>query len=123
MFSRPNRILVVDDELLIRRVFKGILETASYLVDDAADLAHARRLIALHEYDVVLTDYLLPDGNGESLIREVRARSPHVSCVMMSGDYEMECASFSANVRALAKPIGGELLLQTVAELLPLVSA
>jgi len=71
------RLLVVDDEPDLRRLYELTLRRAGYQVESAENLARARdRLTAAH-YDGVITDMRLPDGLGTELVREVTRDHPH----------------------------------------------
>ncbi|WP_265823609.1 GGDEF domain-containing response regulator [Geovibrio ferrireducens] len=67
-----EKALVVDDSRLIRKSIRTELEKFSYKVDEAADLAEARKKLAENDYDVVTLDMVLPDGKGLDLCREMK---------------------------------------------------
>jgi len=69
--DKPFRILVVDDEPAIRRVFREYLMTLGHVVETAADGFEARRKIEL-DIDLVLLDLTMPGMDGFELLREVR---------------------------------------------------
>ena len=58
------KVLVVEDQLHIRESLKALLESHHFLVDTASDLQTAGQKIAEYDFDVVLLDLKLPDGNG-----------------------------------------------------------
>ncbi len=59
---RLPRVLVVDDEARVRDVLCEALETWGLAADSAADSAQALELFARGDYDLVLTDFLMPGG-------------------------------------------------------------
>ena len=67
-----QRILLVDDEPELRRMVAGLLTGAGYEVAEAADCAQARAAMAAQQPDAVLLDVMLPDGDGFSLLPELR---------------------------------------------------
>ena len=67
-----QRILLVDDEPELRRMVTGLLTGAGYEVLEAADCAQARAAMAAQRPDAVLLDVMLPDGDGFSLLPELR---------------------------------------------------
>ena len=74
------RLYVVEDDL---KVTVGILRTLSaqhdfVVVGTAASLAQARQELARLKPDMVLVDLQLPDGDGASLIRDLRSGQPGV---------------------------------------------
>lgn len=67
------RVLVCEDDPDVSRVLDKLLSTAGYTVHVAPTLERARRLLALHRYDVITLDVVLADGDGTALIGEVRS--------------------------------------------------
>ena len=67
-----KRILLVDDEPELRRMVASLLTGAGYEVAEAADCAQARAAMAAQRPDAVLLDVMLPDGDGFSLLPELR---------------------------------------------------
>jgi DNA-binding response OmpR family regulator len=67
------RLLVVEDDLSLGRVVVRGLSEDGHAVDWARTLAEARDLVALNGYHLVVLDLGLPDGDGLSLCRELRA--------------------------------------------------
>ena len=69
----PATILVVDDEVAIRRLLRNTLEQAGHLVVEARDGREALARAAAEHPDAVLLDLGLPDRDGLSLIPLLRA--------------------------------------------------
>ena len=66
-------LLVVEDERALRGMLVEILQGAGFArVWAAADCSEARQLFAMHAPDCVVLDVMLPDGDGFSLMRELR---------------------------------------------------
>jgi len=61
---RRPRVLIVDDDPLIRDVVRAVLEDGSYELDEAADGEEALRLATSHPPDVVLLDVMMPGIDG-----------------------------------------------------------
>jgi DNA-binding response OmpR family regulator len=57
-------VLIVDDETELRKVLAAMLEDTGYVVDTAATVAEAKKLLGEFRYGVVLVDWRLPDGDG-----------------------------------------------------------
>ena len=70
------RILVVDDEMPIRRLLRGALERAGYRVFEAEDGRGALRALDRDAPDAVLLDLGLPDRDGLELVPLLKGRSP-----------------------------------------------
>ena len=68
------KILVIEDNADLREVIVRSLEKERYVVEEAADYSSARTKVFVYEYDCVLLDIMLPDGNGLDLLRELAAR-------------------------------------------------
>src|SRR5690606_14197693 len=86
------RVLLVEDDELVRSLAREILEAAGFAVEEAVSLADARGKTAdearLREYAAVIVDLGLPDGSGEQLARPLRERRPALPLVILSGDVE-----------------------------------
>ena len=84
--STPLRVLVVEDELLIRWSVVETLACAGHSVAQAPNGAAAIRALRSTPtpIDVVLLDYRLPDSNDLSLLTAIRRLSPESSVVMMT---------------------------------------
>jgi two-component system, NtrC family, response regulator AtoC len=86
MVNSVLRVLVVDDELLIRWSVAETLEAAGHSVVQASDGSSA--LAALHtmgkDVDVVLLDFRLPDSNDLTLLGNIRHHAPKAAVVMMT---------------------------------------
>ena len=80
------RVLVVDDELLIRWSIAETLAEAGHAVVEAADGKGALQAIAAEPepIDVVLLDYRLPDSDDLELLANIRRLSPSSSVVLMT---------------------------------------
>ncbi|TWI66300.1 two-component system response regulator PilR (NtrC family) [Pseudoduganella lurida] len=96
--SASPRVLVVDDEDDLRDLLEITLLKMGLEVDGAGDLKGARRLFAVHEYDLVLTDMRLPDGVGLDFVREIVAsgRATPVAVVTAFGSAENAVVALKA---------------------------
>ena len=106
-------ILVVDDEANIRSTLHGILSREGYQVDEAANLAQARKLLR-EAYDLVLLDVWFPGENGLDLLASLRADAPETQVIMMSGHADLETAVQATRLGAhdfLEKPLSLDRLL------------
>ncbi len=87
-----DKILVVDDEPLVRRSLEEILKTRKIQVVSAASIAAAEALVASDGFDLVMLDVRLPDGDGQRLLEQVMALPSHPPVVMMTGHGSIESA-------------------------------
>jgi DNA-binding NtrC family response regulator len=105
-----TRVLIVDDEFLIRWALARTLESHGGTVVEAEDARTARRAIveAAQPFDVVLLDYRLPDNSDFALLSAVRRLSPRSRVVMMSAHMDADDAAAACEAGAsavLAKPL------------------
>src|SRR5678816_1556443 len=108
----PLRVLVVDDESLIRWSLAEALGTAGHIVGEAADAATARRAIAeaLDPFDVILLDFRMPDSQDLALLADLRRKSPTSAIVLISASLDVmpglehSALALGASL-ALTKPI------------------
>ncbi len=80
-------VLVVDDEPLVRRVARRILETGGFQVVEAADGAEAAERFRADpgSFDLVLLDYDMPRMNGAEALAELQAADPSVRVLLSTG--------------------------------------
>jgi DNA-binding response OmpR family regulator len=96
------RILVVDDEDLVRDYFDNALTAGGYQVDLAATAERAYALLAERDYALVIADWWLDDGNGLSIANEAASRGAK-TCV--SSGFELELLGENAERhRLIRKP-------------------
>jgi DNA-binding NtrC family response regulator len=84
--NTPRRVLVVDDEFLIRWSLLQTLSDRGYQVTEAGDAHGASRALceAAERFDVVLLDLRLPDSEDLSLLASIREQSPHTRVILMT---------------------------------------
>jgi len=74
---KTQHLLVVDDDDRIRELLKEYLARCGFRVTAAADAAAARRLLAMLDFDLIVLDVMMPDEDGFSLTKSLRARPGH----------------------------------------------
>lgn len=84
--SPPLRVLIVDDEPLIRWSLAETLGESGHSVVEAGDAAGAVRSVSAGSapFDVVLLDYRLPDSNDLGLLSTIRTLTPKSAVIMMT---------------------------------------
>ena len=87
-----DKIVVVDDELMIRKALETQLRNKRYSVASAGDLKSARKILARDSFDLVFLDLRLPDGEGTDLLEELMAKADGPMVVMMTGYGSVESA-------------------------------
>jgi two-component system nitrogen regulation response regulator GlnG len=119
-------ILVADDDRAIRTVLSQALGRAGHHVRTTGHAATLWRWISDGEGDLVITDVLMPDGNGLDLIPQIRKRRPDLRVIAMSAQNTLLTAVKAAERGAfeyLPKPFDLNELLSTVDRALSVASA
>jgi CheY-like chemotaxis protein len=114
------RALVVDDSPLIVELISQILRKAGFEVTAAHSGSSGLATFQLEEFDIVLTDISMPEGDGIEMAERIRAVSPEVPIVMVTAADEPEYMARARQAGATAyllKPIDGIVLQSTVEEL------
>jgi DNA-binding NtrC family response regulator len=78
-------ILIADDEDSIRSLLEHFLRSSGHSVVIVASAREACEAIARQTFDLVITDVLMPDGDGLDLITELRKKQPNARILAMSG--------------------------------------
>ena len=89
--QRP-RVLIVDDDQIIRVTLEDRLQMDGFQTTTAADFATARKLLAERCFDIVATDIRLPDGDGRDLFEAVCRIHPGTPVILMTGFISVEDA-------------------------------
>jgi PAS domain S-box-containing protein len=112
-----NRILIVDDEELIRSFLKKFLSSHNFDIDTAEDIDEALLLLKNHEYDCIILDIILPDKNGLYLIEKLRELEYKQPVILITGQPNIDSAIQAIKFNAydyLTKPISNSELLAVV---------
>ena len=118
--SGNEQILLVEDEDAVRRVVRRALEVHGYRVHEAADGPSAIVLAGTIEFDMVLTDVMMPGMIGPVMVRELRRDRPSLPVLFMSGhtDGIVRDGLIDPNTPFLPKPFTPAQLAQKIRELL-----
>ena len=107
-------VLVVDDEPSILGTLKKALSLEGYSTDVAGGLAVAEERLQKKDYDIVLLDLGLPDGDGLDWLAKLRERGETAEVIMMSGHGSIDAAVRATKLGALdflEKPLSTDHLL------------
>jgi two-component system response regulator PilR (NtrC family) len=116
-----QKILVVDDEQIIRESLSFILKQEGFTVDEAAN---GKEALAKHEidpYTLIITDIEMPEMKGVELLKQIRTRTPEAMVVIITAFGSVETAIQALREGAadyLLKPINFDDLLYRVKKLL-----
>jgi CheY-like chemotaxis protein len=115
-----KRILVIDDEDVIRQLLKEMLEWEGYVVTTAANGKEGLQLYRLELPDLIITDIFMPEMEGLETIRALQEGSSKVKIIAISGGGERGMTSFLSLAKrfgalcTLQKPFSREELLELV---------
>ncbi len=114
--------LIIDDTDEIRGLFRAVLEDAGFVVRDACTASSGVRLFRQAPTDVVITDMYMPEGDGLTVIRELRGSFPDLKIMAISGtdptDNKLKEARELGADAILLKPVGVKELVSGVQHLL-----
>jgi CheY-like chemotaxis protein len=82
------KILVVDDEEAVLKIISKVLKTAGHNVEEARDGADGIRKFNEYDFDVVVTDMLMPLCNGDELAKHVRNAGKDIPVIGITGTPE-----------------------------------
>lgn len=83
--TRPLRILVADDQPIQCELISHALQRDWHKVDVASNGREALQLFERHEYDLVITDKVMPEMNGDQLAAAVKSREAEARVIMLTG--------------------------------------
>ena len=80
------RILVVEDDRLLNNTLCYNLDAAGYVVDSALTKSAASDFLTRQDYDLIVLDVNLPDGNGFDFCRKVKERRPDTAVIFLTAN-------------------------------------
>ena len=121
--SAPISVVVADDVVDIQQLLQQWLRELGYLVTCVSTGRDAVRVLRTVHVDMVITDILMPDGDGLELISELRQVQPSARIIAMSGGGNhlraADCLKFAKGLGAhgvLMKPFNRQKLVDIVSE-------
>ena len=115
-----QRILVVDDEQIIRESLSFILKKEGYNVEEAANGKDALAKHEINPFDIIITDIEMPEMKGVDLLKQIRQRTPQTLVVIITAFGSVETAVLALREGAadyILKPINFDDLLYRVKKL------
>jgi CheY-like chemotaxis protein len=111
------RILIVDDDEMVRYILEVLLSEAGYQVVEADSGEAAIQKCSEHHFPLVLMDMFMPGMGGPAALQRIRERWPETRMVLLSGAPEELKEQLQLDgVRVFAKPFDNQELLQLVHE-------
>lgn len=118
MTQPRGRILVIDDDPLLRRTLGRVLTTAGHAVTCVATVRKGMEALRAGGIDVVVTDIYMPDEDGLDALRQLRAAWPETPVIVMSGRLADE---FGQALEAMLLSLGAVAALTKGPDLSPLL--
>jgi two-component system, NtrC family, response regulator HydG len=112
-----SRILIVDDDVNFCAILKSYLERHGYVADVVFNLKEAIRMVRDENYNLVLTDFRLPDGSGIELLKEITKRNAQPVVIIMTAYADIKMAVQAIKLGAyeyVTKPVNPDEILMLV---------
>jgi DNA-binding NtrC family response regulator len=117
MTNHQEKVLVVDDELLMRDLLYNVLTKNNYLVITAPNGQEAIKLLDQEKPDLVILDLLMPGMNGFETLVKMRQIDPQIEVIILTGaninDLEKQAEKLGV-AEVLRKGVGVELFMRSV---------
>ncbi len=99
------KILIVEDEIKLLKSIEEFLQAEKYIVEKAQDYRAAREKVLLYDYDCILLDINLPDGNGINILETLKQENKISNVIIISArnslDDKIKGLDLGADVIAL----------------------
>jgi DNA-binding NtrC family response regulator len=118
-----ERILVIDDEEHMLALFESVLGKEGYVVECAGSAEDALRLLETKEFDLIISDLLLPNMDGVALLQQVKGIRPTLPYILLTGHGTVRSAVEAMKEGAtdyLTKPVDTDELKVVIAKALEL---
>ena len=115
------KILLVEDDISFSRLLDNFLKRKNHSVDSCTSVSKASELVTSKQYDLLLLDFRLPDGDGLDILSKAREVSPHSQAIIMTGFNDVRTAVKAMRAGAfdyITKPVNPEELLMVMQEAL-----
>jgi DNA-binding NtrC family response regulator len=116
-----QNILLIEDEALIRRELGHTLRNQGYRVTEAADGVEAVAHLSQEPFDLIISDFMMPNLHGYSLVDLIQFKWPKIPVIVVSGHLSENTARTLLKGVAdfLPKPIDLDIMLASVRRFLP----
>jgi len=120
---RPEKILIVDDNRVVLKILKNILESQNYLTVSASNGMEALKLAFQEKPDLIITDYIMPEMDGMALITKLKSQlaTRFIPIIMLTSKDEVDAEVEVINAGAddyLTKPVNPKRLIVRINRLL-----
>ncbi len=117
--NKKEKILIVDDDPILRESLVSILENEGYYIDTASTGAEAEAKVRKEFFHLALLDVRLPDMTGTDLLVKINKIAPRMKKLVLTGYPDAASAIEAVNQRAdayLTKPFDPDVLIRLIAE-------
>ncbi|MDN3670014.1 sigma-54 dependent transcriptional regulator [Echinicola jeungdonensis] len=118
--SKGN-ILLIEDDLTYSKIIKTFLEKHGFNITSTTKISDAYALIEKEKFNLVITDYRLPDGTGMEVLENIIAKNAEIRVILITNYSDIRTAVKSMKLGAfeyITKPVNPDELLATVQEAL-----
>jgi type IV pilus assembly protein PilB len=120
---KPQKILLADDSEIILKILQNILESENYSTLNAKNGVEALKLAVQEKPDLIITDYLMPEMDGLTLVRELKSKlnTRYIPVIMLTAKDDVDSEVMGIDAGAddyLNKPVNARKLLARVNRLL-----
>lgn len=116
--KRKVKVLLVDDEKVIHSLLTEFLTVKGFDLHSAFTISEAKRLIQSDIYDIVITDYKMPDGNGTEVVTFVKQNQAGTKILGISGNENGKRFYAAGADSFISKPFRVTTILQIITSLL-----
>lgn len=113
------RLLIVDDDTSFCMLLQGFLKRKGFDADTAHDYEKANQSLAKNYYDLILTDYRLPDGTGIDVLKESKKLAPATVVILITAYSDIRVAVEAVKLGAfeyVTKPVNSDELFHVIKE-------
>jgi two-component system capsular synthesis sensor histidine kinase RcsC len=115
--ARDPKILLVDDNAVVRDMLVDLVGSLGYAADAASGGAEALALFDRNRYDIVLTDLLMPGMSGWEVLAAVRQRDSRMPVIIITGTPAIgDPRAAQPGIAVLKKPVDVKALDDTIKE-------
>ncbi len=121
-----RKVLVVDDEAVVVNSIRKILTRKGYAIEEAFTCKEALAQVFAHDYDLVLLDMKMSDGNGLDVLQRIKAKRPDLRVIIVTGYASVDTAVEAIQKGAsdyMPKPFTPEELYNTTSRVLESAAA
>jgi response regulator RpfG family c-di-GMP phosphodiesterase len=98
--KEKKRVLIVDDEKVIRDMLRRLLEMTGYICTTAPDAIKARAILRRQDFELVLCDVNMPGESGMDLVKFISSAYPDTAIIMVTGQDNPELAEKALDIGA-----------------------